>query len=260
FSHWAINRALSEKGATFNTALSGMVIANRIMTSVSATAADYTYEEAAAYPVTGPRVFKNEYFITGQQDTILSLELERFASQYVSVVTSTPVKIDLTHISGPASDLIMHAIMKKEDGSYKIISGPSLNIDPVGVQSIYLAVVSQDTTAKEWDYYLVFQDGKPGTNPLVPEEFLLSNPYPNPFNGRSQFSIYMFEDRIVDIDVVDLSGRQIAQIWNGELTAGNHILSWNGKTKRGHRAASGVYFLTVRGTKTQEWKKLTLVK
>lgn len=259
FSHWAINRALEENGATFSSALNGMVIANRIMSS-SFSAGDYAYEEADAYPVQGPTVFTNEYFTTGHEDTITSTGLERFASQYISLVTSTPVKIELSNRSGPVTDLMMHVILKMDDGSYKIISGPSLNVDPAGVQSIYLAVVSQDTVGDAWDYTVVFQDGRPGTNPLVPEEFLLSDPYPNPFNGRSQFSIYMFDDRFVTIDVVDLAGRQVAQIWKGDLPVGNHILSWNGKTKRGARASSGVYFLVVRGTNTQEWKKLTLVK
>lgn len=258
-SHWSIHQALKKQGSGFTEALNNMVIANQIMSSLPA-AKIYAYEEAADYPVDGPSRMATENFQTSGQDTISSNQLERFASQYVRVFASTPVRVDLTNLSGPFQDLQMHAIMKMNDDSYKILSGPSVNIDPIDIKSIYIAVVSQDTTVDNWDFQLAFEDGEPGTGTPGPEEFLLSDPYPNPFNVRLQFSVYMFGNTRLRVNVIDITGRRVAEIWNGTLKAGNHNLTWNGKLTSGSDAPSGVYMLVVAGKTTQEWKMITLVK
>ena len=138
-----------------------MSIANKIMSSLPAEG-NYIYEEAEAYPVDGPAIFRKVSFQNGNRIPYIRPVLDRFASQYTQVITQLPVLIDLINNSGSLSDLQMNAILRKKDDSFMIISSPSINIDPIDLKSIHLSVVSQDTFSGNWDYSLAIQDGKPG--------------------------------------------------------------------------------------------------
>jgi len=257
-SIWSINQALLKNNFSFNEALNNMVIANQIMSSL-ADPAIYSYEEAHFYNV-APAVMDTINFQAGFQQTTSSSDLEQYASQYIKVFTAAPIQIDFTNLSSEKDQLKMHTIIKLMDNSYKIYSAPSINIDPVNIKSINLAVVSQDSIQNNWNYEITFKDGKPGTISLGPDEFLLNDPYPNPFNKRLNLLIYMYADNNLKVEVIDLKGRRIALIWDGSLAAGNHVLNWNGKFENGKAAASGIYYLVFKGKNTQLWKPVTLLK
>ena len=258
-SHLAVDLALSQSGHSFQQALNGMAVANKIMSSLPG-AGNYAYEEAEGYPVDGPYIYKTVNFEVGKKDTLKSTNLDRFASQYTQIVTSKPVQVKLNNLSNTMSDLQLNAILKRSDNSYLVIGSPSINIDPVGLKSIHLAVVSQDTMGGNWDYNIAIEDGVPGTDANLPQVFSLGNPYPNPFNGAVKFSIYMLKETNVAVDIVDISGRRVARLHRGSLSPGNHQLSWHGKSDNGSSMASGVYYIKAIGGKTQEWRPITFVK
>lgn len=258
-SHAALNASLKQQGFSFQQALNGMSVANKIMSSLPA-ADNFAYDEAESYPVDGPAILKKVNFQTGNQDTVSSTRLSRFASQYIQIITQKPVQVDLINTSGPLSDLQLNAILKKNDNSYLVISSPSINIDPTELKYIHLSVVSHDTVGGDWNYQLAIQDGKSGTDANVPVEFTIGNPYPNPFNGIIQFSLYMMKESPVSINVIDLSGKQISRIYNGNLSIGNHNFSWQGKNASGRSVSSGVYYIKVSGKSTEEWRPVTFVK
>ncbi len=258
-SHQAIHDALKPGGYSFQQALNGMVVANKIMSSLPG-AGDYAYEEAESYPVDGPYIYKTINFEVGNKDTVKSTNLDRFAGQYTQIVTDKPVQVALNNKSGSMADLQLNAILKRTDNSYLVISSPSINIDPIGLKSIHLAVVSQDTVGGNWDYHMAIEDGVPGTDANVPQVFSLGNPYPNPFNGVVKFSLYMLKESVVEINIVDISGRRVARLHRGSLSPGNHQLSWYGKDDHGNSMASGVYYIKAVGGNTQEWRPITFVK
>ena len=258
-SHAALNASLKQQGFSFQQALNGMSVANKIMSSLPA-AENYSYDEAESYPVDGPAILKKVNFQTGNRDTVSSTKLSRFASQYIQIITQKPVQVDLFNMSGPLSDLQLNAILKKNDNSYLVISSPSINIDPVELKSIHLSVVSHDTVGGDWNYQLAIQDGKSGTDANVPVEFTIGNPYPNPFNGNVQFSVYMLKESSVSIDVIDLSGKRAKQLYKGNLSTGNHNFNWHGKDSSGNQVASGVYYIKVSGKSSEDWRPVTFVK
>ncbi|MBL7009717.1 MAG: hypothetical protein ISR82_00670, partial [Candidatus Marinimicrobia bacterium] len=231
-SHSAINASLKQQGYSFQQALNGMSVANKIMSSLPA-AENFAYEEAEGYPVNGPAIMKKVNFQTGNRDTVSSTRLSRFASQYIQIITQKPVQVDLYNMSGPISDLQLNAILKKNDNSYLVISSPSINIDPTDLKSIHLSIVSHDTVGGNWDYQITVQDGKSGTDANIPVEFTIGNPYPNPFNGNVQFSLYMMKETPISINVLNLNGKRIAQLYNGALSPGNHNFHWQGKNSFG---------------------------
>ena len=66
-SHLAIDLALNQSGHSFQQALNGMAVANKIMSSLPG-AGNYAYEEAEGYPVDGPYIYKTVNFEVGKKN------------------------------------------------------------------------------------------------------------------------------------------------------------------------------------------------
>ena len=90
----------------------------------------------------------------------------------------------------------------------------------------------------------------------VPLEFKLDNPYPNPFNPVTTIPYSIPEDvNNLKINIYDITGRLVDQIYNGNQTMGNHKLIWNAS-----RYASGIYFVKMITDKDNISRKLVLIK
>jgi len=260
FSHLAISLALSDEGSSFSDAINKMVVANRILSS-STNAGVYSYEEADIFPVNGPATYQTITYNSGTDQSVTSTNLNRFASQYTRVNTSEPVLVNLTNNSGLAEDLNMHAIISYSNNSWTVYSGNSINVDPTGSSTIYLAVVSQDTSADNWDYQIDITDGELAVdNEAVPDLISISNNYPNPFNPSTSFDIQIPFKQQIRIKVMSVTGKRIAEIANHTLPAGNWTFRWDGMSNSGKPAPSGHYFIVIEGDNFQRWLKATLLK
>ena len=260
FSHLAISLALSDEGSSFSDAINKMVVANRILSS-STNAGVYSYEEADIFPVNGPATYQTITYNSGTDQSVTSTNLNRFASQYTRVNTSDPVLVNLTNNSGLAEDLNMHAIISYSNNSWTIYSGNSINVDPTGSSTIYLAVVSQDTSADNWDYQIDITDGELAVdNEAMPDLISISNNYPNPFNPSTSFDIQIPFKQQIRIKVMSVTGKRIAEIANQTLPAGNWTFRWDGMSNSGKPAPSGQYFIVIEGDNFQRWLKATLLK
>jgi flagellar hook assembly protein FlgD len=62
------------------------------------------------------------------------------------------------------------------------------------------------------------------------------------------------------VQVYNVMGQMIATLADGNLEAGEQSLAWNGRDSNGNAAASGVYFVMVRGADYTASSKLMLVK
>ena len=260
FSHQAISLALTNEGSSFSDALNKMVIANRILSS-SNNAGVFSYEEADIFPVNGPATYQTITYNSGTDQSVTSTNLNRFASQYTRVNTSDPVLVNLTNNSGVAEDLNMHAIISYSNNSWTVFSGNSINVDPTGSSTIYLAVVSQDTSADNWDYQIDITDGELAVDyEAVPDLISISDNYPNPFNPFTSFDIQIPFTQQIRIKVISVIGKHIAEIANQTLPAGNWTFRWDGMSNSGKPAPSGHYFIVIEGDNFQHWLKATLLK
>jgi plastocyanin len=70
-----------------------------------------------------------------------------------------------------------------------------------------------------------------------------SEPAPNPTTGTIGFRVAMPTSGRARVEVFDTRGQLVAVPLNRELDAGVFGVSWNGMTRTGRRAASGVYHL-----------------
>jgi hypothetical protein len=91
--------------------------------------------------------------------------------------------------------------------------------------------------------------------PGVPTEFSLSQNYPNPFNPSTRIEFSLAQPTKVSLTVVDILGRQVATVINGETRgAGKHVVTFSASG-----LATGVYFYRLTaGEKTATMKMMIL--
>jgi hypothetical protein len=82
------------------------------------------------------------------------------------------------------------------------------------------------------------------TGPVT--EFELGRVAPNPSRGPAHFQFSLPSASRVRLEILDVQGRQLAVLADGERGPGRHEVSWLGPTE-GTTVASGVYFLRFTG-------------
>lgn len=87
----------------------------------------------------------------------------------------------------------------------------------------------------------------PGDDPSLPKTFVLRQNLPNPFNPSTTIQFFTPEPAWIDVEIHNILGETVRQLYTGSRAPGWHSLTWDGTTKSGEPAASGVYFLTVSG-------------
>lgn len=91
---------------------------------------------------------------------------------------------------------------------------------------------------------------------LMPKEFKLSNPFPNPFNNKTVVSFAVPERHNVSLTVYDILGREVAKIHKGMTSPGTHSVVFDGSSM-----SSGIYFIRMdAGSEYQRIAKLVLLK
>lgn len=91
--------------------------------------------------------------------------------------------------------------------------------------------------------------------PIVPLDFTLSSPYPNPFNSTVNVRASLPQPEHIEVALFDIMGRQAYRLSLGELDAGVHELSIDA----GH-LSNGLYIMQVSSTNQSLLKKVMLLK
>jgi hypothetical protein len=84
--------------------------------------------------------------------------------------------------------------------------------------------------------------------------------YPNPFNPQTTLQLSMPRAGEVSVKIFDVQGRLVDTLFAGDLAAGRHELTWNGRGADGARQASGVYFVETRALGQTEVTRLAMIK
>ncbi|MEM1093173.1 MAG: M64 family metallopeptidase [Bacteroidota bacterium] len=61
----------------------------------------------------------------------------------------------------------------------------------------------------------------------LPQAVTLGAPYPNPVQGQATFTVALPQATSVQLDVLDITGRQVAHVADAVLPAGTHRLLWD---------------------------------
>ena len=91
-------------------------------------------------------------------------------------------------------------------------------------------------------------------------EILLEQNYPNPFNQVTQIAFYLANSDLVRLDIYNIRGQKVRKLVDQNLTAGGHVIRWDGKNDSGENVATGVYLYRLSATAGTLCKKLTFIK
>jgi photosystem II stability/assembly factor-like uncharacterized protein len=94
----------------------------------------------------------------------------------------------------------------------------------------------------------------------VPSNFFLEQNVPNPFNPSTRIGYSVGRRMHVTIEIVDITGKKICVLADGEHAPGKYSIDWNGRTSSGAEAASGAYFCRMRAGAGQSVIKLLLAR
>jgi len=91
-------------------------------------------------------------------------------------------------------------------------------------------------------------------------EDLLTRNFPNPFSRGTDISFSVAARSRVRLEVFDLHGRRTRTLLDGgAVDAGQHSVSWDGRTTTGDRAPAGIYFARISADGRTETRKMTLI-
>ena len=97
--------------------------------------------------------------------------------------------------------------------------------------------------------------GPMSQTPIIPEEFMLHQAYPNPFNPSTTIRFDIKKQVKVELDIYDLNGRLVTTLNNKVLEPGYYQMSWDAS-----QFASGTYFVKLSAGSFINTQKITLIK
>jgi hypothetical protein len=90
---------------------------------------------------------------------------------------------------------------------------------------------------------------------IIPDNFYLSQNYPNPFIIRTKISFTLPKASRVSLKVYDISGRLVTTLADGIQNAGTYEVTFDGSG-----FSSGVYIYRLQASEFTETKKMVLIR
>lgn len=87
-------------------------------------------------------------------------------------------------------------------------------------------------------------------------EFGITSQWPNPFQIRAEINFRLPTAGPARMTVLDVQGRQVAQLVNGTLEAGAHTVRWDGRDPQGKEVAGGIYFVRLSAGERTDVKRI----
>ncbi|MBK8230683.1 MAG: T9SS type A sorting domain-containing protein [Candidatus Eisenbacteria bacterium] len=84
--------------------------------------------------------------------------------------------------------------------------------------------------------------------PTAPTRLGLSACAPSPFRSETQVVLTNDQSASVHVGVYDVAGHLVRRLFEGRLSSGSHLLTWNGVSDTGRDVPNGAYFVrAIRG-------------
>ena len=95
---------------------------------------------------------------------------------------------------------------------------------------------------------------------IIPNEFSLSQNFPNPFNPVSSIQYAIGSRQFVTLKVYDILGKEVTTLVNEEKQPGTYEVEFNIHSDEGRNLSSGIYFYQLQAGNYLETKKMVLIK
>lgn len=83
---------------------------------------------------------------------------------------------------------------------------------------------------------------------------------PNPFNPTTEIAFSLPDAGSATLRIVDVTGRLVQTLVDGDLAAGSHLYTWHGTNGQGDEVASGVYLYQLITNDGTETKRMVLTR
>lgn len=94
----------------------------------------------------------------------------------------------------------------------------------------------------------------------IPQNFVLLNNFPNPFNSGTTISFDVPKTERIELSIFNILGQHIITLFSGEAAVGRNTLLWNGVNGKGIHVASGVYICRLKTQSSIISKKMLYLK
>jgi len=95
---------------------------------------------------------------------------------------------------------------------------------------------------------------------LIPNQFVLNDNYPNPFNPITTIKYEIPNDGKVLLIIYNILGQEVITLVNNEQWAGKYNVRWNGINQYGNQVSTGTYFYFLKTKNNQSVKKMLFLK
>jgi gluconolactonase len=95
---------------------------------------------------------------------------------------------------------------------------------------------------------------------ILEPDFELYQNYPNPFNPVTKIKYALSDKEFTTITIFDVLGNEIAELVNGEMSAGEHEVEFLASNNSDFKLCSGIYFYQLKAGDFCQTKKLILLK
>jgi hypothetical protein len=99
-----------------------------------------------------------------------------------------------------------------------------------------------------------------GAGMNLPTSYALGQNYPNPFNPTTDIEFSLPSPGNVQIKVYNVLGQEVVTLVDEHLPAGNHAVTWDGRSSEGSSVSSGVYFYRISANQFSDTKKMMMLK
>jgi hypothetical protein len=90
---------------------------------------------------------------------------------------------------------------------------------------------------------------------IVPVDYSISRPFPNPFNPMIHFNVSIFQQSNITLTIFDIYGKEVERLWSNNIVKGVYTIQWNADG-----VSSGVYFINLNGKNGSVNRKICLQK
>jgi len=97
-------------------------------------------------------------------------------------------------------------------------------------------------------------------NPIVPDEFIVYQNFPNPFNPETEIHFALPKNGHVVVNIYNTLGQKIGTLIDTQYAAGFHSVRWTGKDRNGSPVSSGVYLYEIQVGEFSQVRKMSLIR
>ncbi len=156
-------------------------------------------------------------------------------------------------------------LLNQSDGTFALGTRFTVDAGPVAVQAADFdgdGVLDLAVASSVADNVTVWRNTRAENPPdtVPPAGRDLEQNVPNPFNPATEISFTIEKTGQVTLVIFNSSGKIVRTLVSGVLSAGKHVVAWDGTNDDGNRVPSGTYFYRLTTADSVELKRMTLLR